>query len=245
MTISLPSTSLKRCSNTSEQRIRQCLLSGAPSNTIAEELGVSVTTVNRLARAQPGFQDLVRKQRTARSLRWYRAAVAQFRSAHPQAPVTEFRNARPEVYMWLYRHDRDWLDAQFEHRKQATGGGAFCDWSRRDAQIAARIRSEAEELLAREGKPRRVSRALLLRRLRVTAVVEKFGSRMPQTQAALASCAQTVSQARIHRLRWAAAQLRHNGSPVAPWRLRRLAGLPGQACPTVERALTQAALGQL
>ena len=227
----------KRISSDLEARIRQKLLSGSPTCTVAKACGVSIATINRVARSKPAFRELMLQQREARSLRRYRGVVAKFRSVGSHPSLSTFRQAHPGAYMWLYRHDRDWLTSQFEPCTAHAQTSTLVDWPSRDEQIAARIQTEAAALAASPGKPIRISRALLLRRLQANALVEKYGNRMPKTQAALRACSQTTTQARINRIRWAADRLRLAGTPVTAWRLRRVAGLPSSTCAEINNAI--------
>ena len=62
-------------------------------------------------------------------------------------------------------------------------------------------------------------------------------AKLPMTADALAREQESIEQFRLRRIAWAASELRQQGLPLKPWRLRRLAGLGAKTSPLVEAAL--------
>ena len=93
-------------------RIVSALNRGAAKQTVARQHGVSVETITRILLVDPSlhqrWQEQCLKQRRmeARS-RWQRAI-----RRHPGAGIKEIRQFEPAAYIWLYRNDHDWLNAQ-------------------------------------------------------------------------------------------------------------------------------------
>jgi transposase len=99
----------KSFTQTQTRLATRLLGSGTAVAKVADRVGVSVTTVNRLIGSSASLQ----KRRTA-SLAQIRRTTARVTFAracgsHKKLPLAKIRALPNNSYMWLYRHDRDWL----------------------------------------------------------------------------------------------------------------------------------------
>lgn len=91
------------------ERANQLLRRGLPTRQVAQMCGLSVVSINRALAAN---LDLKQVWQTAAFLAKRRIARKAFLSAAKhcrQATIKDLRRIRGSNYMWLYRHDRDWL----------------------------------------------------------------------------------------------------------------------------------------
>ncbi len=90
---------------------------GSEKARIVKELNVSISTVNRVLRTEPGLTAQWRKvqlwKRREDSRAKWQAALGQL----PGASVCLIRKLASAEYAWLYRHDRKWLQASIENRE--------------------------------------------------------------------------------------------------------------------------------
>lgn len=91
------------------RQIKRLLRRGWPSKRVSEATGTSVVSINRLLAVD---SDLKQAWQTSAFLNRRKIARNAFRATagrYPDATVNELRQVRGCDYMWLYRHDREWL----------------------------------------------------------------------------------------------------------------------------------------
>lgn len=222
------------------RRVRASLLRGRSVHQAACECGVSASSAYRILHGDPALKARLDAREANRRRARNRGRVDRFLRSHPDATVSDFRGAKPALYTWFYRHDHEWLRGRFRVGQPVRSQGPRCDWESRDRVLAEQIQVEAQRQYAADGKPQRISPAVLLRRTGATATFEKYKHHLPRARAALNAWSETVEDAQIRRIGWAIQELHLCGKPVAEWRLRRLAGLRPQCAPRVEAALREA-----
>ncbi len=102
-------------------------------------------------------------------------------------------------------------------------------WVVRMVRVATAIR-EADP-------PVRVTLTELERRIGTRGWIGKRLGRLPQTALQLVRAAETVSEFRERRIRWAIAELERAGQPLRAWRVMRKAGLPPSHLARIQVAL--------
>lgn len=142
----------------------------------------------------------------------------------------------PAEHAWLYRNDREWLDANSPAAKPRSPRAARRDWNAIDRKLAAEIRRVAVVILSLS-PPVRVSQAELERRLDQRGWIDKRRGKLPRTVAAVKAVAESIEVFRIRRISWARAVLERTSRPAPVWKIRRLAGIPSRAPGAVESAL--------
>ncbi|WAB98060.1 TnsD family Tn7-like transposition protein [Pseudomonas putida] len=121
-------------------QILGCLRNGVEKNSIAERYGVSVSTINRILRADPHMMAAWTTQRRNLSLHDHRAAWVSAIGMNPNASPKILRLMLPKVYQWLYRNDNVWLMAQTKRMPSGrVGNNQKIDWSARDRQLCESI----------------------------------------------------------------------------------------------------------
>lgn len=128
-------------------QLTQMLRRGASKIKAAEVGKVSLVTITKLLRAEPGLHDQWRQAQFDGAQRRSRHRWLAFVSANPFSGVAAARLAHPETYAWLYRNDREWLRHQTEIMAKATRTAtARIDWDTRDRELADGVRSVVLEL---------------------------------------------------------------------------------------------------
>ncbi|MBA1148285.1 hypothetical protein H0Z60_14610 [Ectothiorhodospiraceae bacterium WFHF3C12] len=230
----------KHISNEKEQEIIRVLRGGCSVDETVDRTGVSTSTVYRTLAANPELKSLWRNHQLSRRRAQEHRRVARFRRHRADGSLSDYRAMHSASYAWFYRHDYEWLRAQFQPPRRPRPRRRLCDWAGRDSQLASEIRQAATQALACPLKPRRLSRTALLRTVDATATYEKYRHLLPQTRAALAECTESVEAAQVRRVAWAAREFARRGESVTEWRIKRLAGLPRSPVPKVKEALRRA-----
>ncbi|MCX7514988.1 TnsD family Tn7-like transposition protein [Frateuria sp. STR12] len=88
---------------------RIALMAGADAGAVAEQVGVSQITINRMLSSEPDLKEswcIARFYRSReRTRKHFRALIRE----NPHLTVKALRQIPGNGYMWLYRHDRAWL----------------------------------------------------------------------------------------------------------------------------------------
>lgn len=129
------------------QALITLLRGGADKRVAAKQTGVSVQSVTRILRTEPGLHTewlqvrFKQKQNECRSI-WTRQVIAT-----GQYGIRYTRMCQPSVYAWLYRNDHGWLVGHLpgELLKPAPRKSPV-DWAVRDKLLAAEVTSAATVL---------------------------------------------------------------------------------------------------
>ncbi|WP_180970065.1 TnsD family Tn7-like transposition protein [Deinococcus planocerae] len=170
-----------------------------------------------------------------------RAAWQQQREEKPEASTSGLRRLIPGVYIWLYRHDRNWLTRNKPLRTTPRPSIPRVDWGRRDTRLARELRRAAQDLLRLE-RPIRVTPGRLGREVGQAALLEQHLGRLPRCARVLAEVSETREAFAVRRIRRAAAGLQQMGGRIPRWHFARLCGLRPEllAVPEVAQAFEQA-----
>ena len=93
-----------------ERTVWRKLFVGLPTETIASELSLSISTVESIMRCHSYLRGLRSRSRNYRARMLHRQACTEYFRVNPMAYRNEFRLEQPKRYIWLYRHDKEWLN---------------------------------------------------------------------------------------------------------------------------------------
>ncbi len=155
---------------------------------------------------------------------------------------TEMRRAVPGTYTWLYRHDREWLEAVLPPsipRGKRKGGAQKqrVDWNKRDRDLSGLVSQTVEDLLLKEGKPVRITLGIIGRAIGELALLEQHLDKLPKTKAVLEDVLETVEDFQVRRVEWAIGYLKETGQELAEWRVLKVAGLRPDISDRVRQAI--------
>lgn len=195
--------------------------------TIAARHGVSTAYVYRLIRVNPVVESRRRKLLVARERNRNRTEFLRFVRHNPRATRKEIQKRCSAIFAFLYRNNRHWLYSHLppNQKHSPAKGRTRVDWVARDSAIVDEVRAAARTLLNNHGKPLRATASKVARLIGKHVLIEKYGSKLPQTLWALKDVAESVEQFEVRRVRWATSVLRNTGQYVADWKIRRLGGL--------------------
>lgn len=171
------------------------LVTGESKASLCSEFDITVSTVNKLLRAEPAVQTLWVNVQRDRERFEHRASWLSLRSSFPEESVKSLRARAAATYAWLYRTDRPWLLCQASqtpkpHRANRTS----IDWAERDSRLQALVR---ESLMRVYGTDRglSLSRSQLFALIPVLHSCLESRARYPATRSYL----RTIEQLSFHR----------------------------------------------
>lgn len=200
------------------EKLRRRLLRGENPSTIAIQDGVSLSTVYRIRRTLMAELSSTLAAKVANEALQRREFWLKHASAQPTSTVTQLRVLMPATYVWLYRHDREWLLAQnaSRHLRYPT---KFAGRRTRRHDLSAILASTAHALLRSLGKPVRLTPAHVHRSAGFTFVRDEPRNYPVDTKKSFLA----------RRISWAKKLLANHGFEQIEWRVFRKAGLRPQS----------------
>lgn len=113
---------------------------GVPKDHICAQFKITISTVNKLLRAEPLIKNAWTDARFNKMLLEHRADWMSLIDLNPNSSAKVVRSERPKLYAWLYRNDNAWLLQ--ETAKLPTGrngNNSNVNWTLRDTTLELHI----------------------------------------------------------------------------------------------------------
>jgi transposase len=207
-------------------RASAALANGISVRKIAEQLMLSMSTINRLLGENPDLRQARLTHLAAARRQRARDRILAVLHRSPAIGSNALRAQLPADYTWLYRHDRKWLQQHVcpAKRRPTT---SHVDWSVRDEELCRQVRCAAQDIIHFTGKPIRVTRNEIGRRTRHSSWLEKSLEKLPKTKKLLPTVLESTAVFQQRRYLWWQGVL--SGASldgcVPDWRIRRAAGI--------------------
>lgn len=150
------------------------------------------------------------------------------------------RHLNSKDYIWLYRHDRGWLQKTLEPGTRKPVRSIIVDWNERDRTTLCEVQ-KAIKVIRNASKPQRITLAAIIRNLDKSIVpfaLDKCLFKLSKTREYLDREIETTEQFQIRRLNWAVEQLESKKLKVKGWKLLKLAGLNNPLMKDVDEELS-------
>ncbi|MEW8203094.1 MAG: TnsD family Tn7-like transposition protein [Candidatus Thiodiazotropha endolucinida] len=138
----------KKLKEDKRQLMFKMLRQGLDKQLVACKIGVSMVTVSRILRTEPGLKSEWQISRFKLTQREKRAVWEKLLNQYMRMGVKLLRSMEPSVYAWLYRNDRDWLREHSHHANEHQGSKAQnrVAWDVRDSELSKEVEKTALEL---------------------------------------------------------------------------------------------------
>lgn len=140
---------------------------------------------------------------------------------YPDYTRTQIRNSFPKQYMYLYRHDKEWLFEQLPKNSKNGIPNMVVDWSKRDDEYYEKVKQLYKELIALE-KPIRITNSLIGKRLGILANLDKHIDKLPRTRELLNDLKESTKQFQIRRCYKIIDRLLREQEPIELWKVQRI-----------------------
>lgn len=186
-----------------------------------------LTITRKLKKIEGNPQILTDNQARIKTLIKYRSKWIQVTKDNLGLTNTGLRELAKKEYIWLYRHDRIWLDENSPCHQKKSNGGIHVSWEERDKTISIQTKNAVKELLLINSSERPI-------RLTRTSIGKKAGDyskimygleKMPLTKKILSESVETVEDFQIRRVKWAVKLLQEKSEIVTPNKIRKIASL--------------------
>lgn len=155
----------------------------------------------------------------------YRAAWISLREHFSMGSKTELRKIEPGTYIWLYRHDRDWLTQNSPPAKCNYNSNIRVNWHDRDQLVLDNVKKAVKKLLFNDEKPFKVSISRIGKMTGTQALLEKHLDKMPLTREFLEKSIDSLESFQVRRVKWAVRKLSSEGECPKKWRVAKASGL--------------------
>lgn len=155
----------------------------------------------------------------------YRLLWQQKRSEYPDLTRTEFYKKFKNIYGWLIKNDYVWLNNHLPPKKKYSRSQSSerVNWVERDQELAEIILKIANQIKSLDGKPKRVTKALISEYLKHPNQLETL-EKLPQTTKTLDVVLETIDEFRSRKVIWATQLLKESNRKVSINNICKLVG---------------------
>lgn len=193
------------------------------TRAIARELGVDSKTVKKYLERHEVVSNQAKIESKA-LLEQYRNELIEGIQKLPNLSRTALRERFKKQYMFLYRHDKEWLMKNLPIKQKKLESTKTVDWNKRDREYVAKIKMLYKELLAKE-RPIRITVSAIGKRLGILANLERHVDKLSQTKELLEEITESVEQFQIRRCCKVIDQMITMDEPVILWKVQRIAAV--------------------
>lgn len=187
---------------------------------MAEMLGVDSKTVKKYLSGN-GQKENTENKGNYPMLQQYRQQLLGGIQQYPNDSRTQIRERFKREYIYLYRHDKEWLFKHLPKKRGQTVTNTIVDWSARDDDYSVKIKQLYNELTMLE-KPVRITNSLIGKRLRILSNIEKHLDKLPNTKKLLNKITETVPQFQIRRCCKIIDRMLQEKEPIVLWKVQRI-----------------------
>ncbi|MFC0416752.1 TnsD family transposase [Cytobacillus solani] len=202
-------------------KLRELKAEGTHSaRTLAKMLGVDSKTVKKYLSLEIKIEGLSENDIPSMLLIYRKQLLKGMR----QCPIysrTQIRKCFPKEYMYLYRHDKEWL---FEHLpiiREKKNNLAIVDWASRDREYHSKVEKLYKELIELD-KPVRITISIIGKRLGILSNLDKHLDKLPQTKKLLSETTESTQQFQIRRCCKIIDRILQRQEPVLLWKVQRI-----------------------
>lgn len=208
---------------------------------IARELEVDPRTVQRHSRRIGVWRDewttwqkmspsTRHLKKSEDMLRKYQKDWCELREKYPDEGTSALRRRVPAAYAFLYRNERDWLNAHKSTSTRVAAPTYRVDWTERDEKLLNEAVLIADELLNSDARPSWIRKTTILRRMRADSLYFTNIDKLPRTTVFLNAISENRSDFAKRKIAWSSQQFIQEGVQPERWELIRRASLrPGLA----------------
>ncbi len=123
------------------------LAEGVTKHELCEEFKITVSTINKLLRANPAVRAHAIEAKHGRERDERRGEWQHLHGLFPELGVQALRSKKPSLYAWLYRNDKTWLTAEDEKFVKPPRVNTHpVDWDARDCRLLGMIQTACETI---------------------------------------------------------------------------------------------------
>lgn len=158
----------------------------------------------------------------------YKNDIDDFIKCNEGCTRQQLRNSLKKQYIWLYRHDKLWLENNLPEAipkgKRNENNKERVNWDKRDIEIMNLIVAKRKEMLNEE-RPIRITKSSVGKAIGLFAALEKNIDKLPKTKEYLNEVTESVEQFQIRRCRQIIDNKIKEEQSIKFWEVQRKAGI--------------------
>ncbi|MFA2811723.1 TnsD family transposase [Bacillus mycoides] len=206
-----------------KSKLKQLSKKNLSTKAIARGLGVDSKTVKKYLEEHEVGNYPIKTENKA-LLEEYRNEIIEGIRQFPNLSRTALRERFKKQYIFLYRHDKEWLMEILPIKQKKLDPTKKIDWNKRDREYVVKIKTLYKQLLMKD-KPIRITISALGNRLGILANLERHLDKLPRTKKLLEEITESVKQFQIRRCCKVIDQMIMVDEPVSLWKVQRIAAV--------------------
>jgi len=172
----------------------------------------------------------------------YRHEWLEVLQNNPGAGRSELAEQHRRVHSWLSFYDREWLYEHLPPLKSRPPVLSQIDWQQRDIEISIAVRTAAEQLRNKPGKPEKLTKTAIASNSGYLALIQKQLNKLPLTAETLIEVIETTEEFAVRRIYWVAERYCQEGICPKAWQIIRETGIKPYIAemPQVKEAIANA-----
>lgn len=211
-----------------KKELRSLLGQNLSYREIARKLNVDTNTVIKYEKALKCGSSKTEKipnQNKGENVESNRRIWLQIQQVYPNLSKTELRHLIPSTYIFLYRHDREWLDENSPKPQKIKAENKRVNWQERDEGILQRIQIATEQIKNMSGKMKRITLKSLSDAIGERALLEQHLDKMPATKAFIEEVHESEREFRLRRIKRVIQEMNEEGEIIKEWKVLRKANI--------------------
>jgi len=131
------------------------------------------------------------------------------------------------LHSWIFRYDQEWYEEVTPKNLPRKKRTDTVDWEKRDEECLKLAKEAVKLILAKEGKPARITPLSIRRTIGAGRWFEK--KKLVKTHKYLEEITEDINSFRIRKIKWAINEMIQNGLPLTPYKIQRYAGFDGNS----------------
>ncbi|WP_170006016.1 TnsD family Tn7-like transposition protein [Bacillus fonticola] len=190
------------------------------TRALAKILNVDSKTVKKYLSSEMRIEGLSEKD-IPPMLLIYRKQLLKGMQQYPSYSRTQIRQCFPKEYIYLYRHDKEWLFEQLPMIREKQSNQTIVDWSIRDREYCSKVKKLYKELIELD-KPVRITISIIGKRLGILSNLEKHLDKLPRTKMFLSEITESTQQFQIRRCCKIIDRMLQGQEPAVLWKVQRI-----------------------
>jgi hypothetical protein len=187
-----------------------------------------LTVIRKLKKMETGNETTQNENNDTKfnnNLLRYRQQWEKLVKNNPGKNKTELRKMAKAIYIWLHRHDQEWLNDNSPITKKRTKFNNQVNWEQRDKQLSQQVHSTVEKIKSLECKPVQLTFTSICKEMGVYPTIQYGINKLPKTKELIESYVESTDDFRKRRIRYVACELHSNNELVTFSKVRKNASL--------------------
>ncbi len=196
---------------------------------IATYLGCDIKTVQKFEVALKGkVESLIDKasinNNSEKIIEDYKNKILELINEQPELSRTMLRQLCQKEYMFLYRHDKEWLFTELPVPQKAISKRKSVDWDKRDKEVLSSLKKAYIELIKSE-ELTRITQSSLGKKINKLALLDKNIDKLPACKVFINKVSETKQQFQLRRCQLVILKLKKDDLALIDWKIQKQAGL--------------------